>query len=130
MIYRKASRQPARMLLKIAAAAVGAGALVNVAACGGQVDGPGDTDTCSADHPCGSVPSTCTDDAGNAICGISGDPDAGGGLYSNDSGPSGIVDAGPPQPCVDDAGNPTCGISVNPDGGSGGLMTDAGEGDQ
>ncbi len=115
------------MLLKIAVAAAGAGALVNVAACGGQVDGPGDTDTCSADHPCGSVPSTCTDDAGNAICGIAPNPEMDGGLITNaDSGP---VDAGR-EPCVDDAGNPTCGISSDPDGGDGGLMSDAGEGDQ
>lgn len=115
------------MLLKIAVAAAGAGAVVSVAACGGQVDGPAEIDTCTADHPCGSVPSTCTDDAGNPICGIAPNPEAGP--------PPGMVDAGPdhddggPGVCVDDAGNPICGVSVDPDGGSGGLMTDAGEGD-
>ncbi|MEO7109705.1 MAG: hypothetical protein ABI183_04620, partial [Polyangiaceae bacterium] len=77
MIYRKAPPQPARFLLRVVAAA-GVGAIVSIAACGGetqQIEGstanPDAGGPCSGDHPCGSV--SCADGA----CGL---VDAGGGF--------------------------------------------------
>lgn len=126
MIYRKSPIQPTRLLLRVVAIA-GAGALVNMAACGGEVAGndwhglvenPDGSDVCSADHVCGSAPSNCYDDAGDFTCGVA---DAGGGFVDD----GGLID----NPCVDDAGNPTCGLIANPDAG-GGFVTDAGEHDE